>query len=40
MVTLPTDVTEDNAKGSFKNGILEVRPKKESNALKSRIAIE
>lgn len=40
LVTLPADVTEDEAKASFKNGILEVRLKKRSLPQKSRIAIE
>jgi HSP20 family protein len=40
MVTLPADVTEDDAKASFKNGILEVRLKKRTMPQKSRIAIE
>jgi HSP20 family protein len=40
MVTLPADVTEDDAKASFKNGILEVRLKKRTIPQKSRIAIE
>jgi len=39
MVTLPTDVTEDDAKAIFKNGILEVRLKKRRMLQKSRIAI-
>ena len=40
MVTLPADVTEDDAKANFKNGILEVRLKKRTMPKKSRIAIE
>ena len=40
MVTLPADVTEDDAKASFKTGILEVRLKKRTVPRKSRIAIE
>lgn len=40
MVTLPADVTEDDAKASFKNGILEVRLKKRIMPQKSRILIE
>lgn len=40
MVTLPADVTEDNAKASFKNGILEVWLKKRALPQKSRIMIE
>ena len=40
MVTLPADVTDDDAKASFRNGILEVRLKKRIIPQKSRIAIE
>ena len=40
MVTLPVDVTEDDAKASFKNGILEVRLKMRIMPQKSCIAIE
>jgi HSP20 family protein len=40
MVALPADVTEDAAKASFRNGILEVRLKKRAIPQKSRIAIE
>jgi HSP20 family protein len=40
VVTLPADVTEDDAKASFKNGILEVRLKKRIMPQKSRILIE
>jgi HSP20 family protein len=40
VVTLPADVTEDDAKASFKNGILEVRRKKRTMPQKSRIVIE
>jgi len=40
VVTLPADVTEDDAKASFKNGILEVRLKKRTMPQKSRIVIE
>ncbi|MHB8052399.1 MAG: Hsp20/alpha crystallin family protein [Methanoregula sp.] len=40
IVTLHADVTEEDAKASFKNGILEVRLKKRTMPQKSRIAIE
>ena len=40
MVTLPVDVTEDNAKASFKIGILELRLKKRRISQKSCFAIE
>ena len=40
MVTLPADVSEDNAKASFRNGILEVRLTKKIMPQKSRIVIE
>ena len=40
MVTLPAEVTEDDAKASLKNGILEVRLKKRTPPQKSRIATE
>jgi HSP20 family protein len=40
MVTLPADVTEDDAKATFKNGILEVRLKKRAKPQKSRIVVE
>jgi HSP20 family protein len=40
MVTLPADTAEDDARASFKNGILEVRLKKKTIPQKSRIAIE
>jgi HSP20 family molecular chaperone IbpA len=39
MVTLPADVTEDDVKASFKNGILEVRLKKRVMPQKSGIVI-
>ena len=40
MVTLPVDMTEDDAKASFKNGVLEIRLKKTRISPKSRIEIE
>jgi HSP20 family protein len=40
MVTLPADVSEDDVKASFKNGILEVRLKKKARPQTSRILIE
>jgi HSP20 family protein len=40
MITPPADMTEDDAKASFKNGILEVRLKKRTMPQKSCIAIE
>jgi HSP20 family protein len=40
IVALPAEVTEDNAKASFKNGVLEVILKKSSPSRKSRIMIE
>jgi HSP20 family protein len=40
IVALPVDVTEDDAKASFKNGVLEVRFKKAKILPKSRIEIE
>lgn len=40
MVTLPADVTEDDAKARFKNGILEVQLKKRGILQKSRIMIK
>jgi HSP20 family protein len=40
LVTLPADVTEKDAKASFKNGVLEVRLNKTKISLKSRIEIE
>jgi HSP20 family molecular chaperone IbpA len=39
MVTMPADVTEDDVKASFKNGILEVRLKKRVMPQKSGIVI-
>ena len=39
MVTLPADVTEDDANASFRNGILEVRQKKRMMPQKSGIVI-
>lgn len=40
VVVLPAEVTEDGAKASFKNGVLEVHLKKSIIAPKSRIEIE
>ena len=40
VVALPEDVTEDDAKASFKNGVLEVTLKKMKLARKTRIEIE
>jgi len=40
MVILPADVTEKDAKASFKNGVLEVRFNKSKISPKSRIEIE
>jgi len=40
LVTLPSDVTEKDAKASFKNGVLEVRFNKIKISPKSRIEIE
>ena len=40
LVTLPADVTEKDAKASFKNGVLEVRLNKTKISPKSRIEIE
>jgi HSP20 family protein len=40
VVVLPTDVTEENAKASFKNGVLEVTLRKTTIARKSKIEIE
>jgi len=40
IVALPTDVTEENSKASFKNGVLEVRLRKTKIAERSRIEIE
>jgi HSP20 family protein len=40
IVALPTEVTEDDAKASFKNGVLEVILKKSAPSRKSRIMIE
>jgi HSP20 family protein len=40
IVALPADVSEDNAKASFKNGVLEVTLKKTTLPQKSRIEIE
>jgi HSP20 family protein len=40
MVLLPADVTETDAKASFKNGVLEVRFSKSKISPKSRIQIE
>jgi HSP20 family protein len=39
-VRLPSDVTEDGATATFKNGVLEVRLKKTTIEAKKRIAIE
>jgi HSP20 family protein len=40
LVSLPADVTEKDAKASFKNGVLEVRLNKTKISPKSRIDIE
>jgi HSP20 family protein len=40
VVALPADVTEDEAKASFKNGVLEVTLKKMKRTKKTRIEIE
>lgn len=40
VVVLPAEVTEDDAKASFKNGVLEVQLKKSTIIPKSRIEIE
>lgn len=40
MVTLPAEVTEDDANASFRNGIREVRLKKRFVPQKSGITIE
>jgi HSP20 family protein len=40
VVSLPADVTDNDAKASFKNGVLEVRMKKTGQLPKSRIEIE
>jgi len=40
VVSLPADVTDNEAKASFKNGVLEVRMKKTGQLPKSRIEIE
>jgi HSP20 family protein len=40
IVVLPADVTETDAKASFKNGVLEVRFRKSKISPKSRIQIE
>lgn len=40
LVTMPTKVTDKDAKASFKNGVLEVRFRKTRISPKSRIAIE
>ena len=40
MVAMPADVTEKDAKASFKNGVLEVRFSKTKISPKSRIEIE
>jgi len=40
MVALPTDVTEEDAKASFKNGVLEVHLRKTKIPERSRIEIE
>jgi HSP20 family protein len=39
-ITLPCDVTEDDAQASFKNGVLEVHLKKMVLPVKSKIEIE
>jgi HSP20 family molecular chaperone IbpA len=38
-VALPVDVTQGDAKASFKNGVLEVRLKRQTIAPSSRIEI-
>jgi HSP20 family protein len=40
IVALPADVTDNTAKASFRNGVLEVSLKKTKQAKKTRIAIE
>jgi HSP20 family protein len=40
IVALPADVTEENARASFRNGVLEVTLKKAQPAKKTRIEIE
>jgi len=40
IVALPADVTDKDARASFRNGVLEVTLKKTKDAKKSRIAIE
>lgn len=40
IIALPTDVTEENSKASFRNGVLEVTLKKAKHAPEKRIAIE
>lgn len=40
IVALPTDVTKENSKASFKNGVLEVTLKKASGSARTRIEIE
>lgn len=40
IVALPVDVTDKDARASFRNGVLEVTLKKTRDAKKSRIAIE
>jgi HSP20 family protein len=40
IVALPTDVTEEDSKATFRNGVLEVRLKKTKIPQKSRIEIE
>jgi len=40
MVALPTDVMDENAKASFKNGVLEVRLRKMTLPARSHIEIE
>jgi len=40
IVTLPSEVTEDQSVASFRNGVLEVRLKKTKGSEKSRIRIE
>jgi len=40
VVVLPADVTENESKASFKNGVLEVHLKRSTIAPVSRIAIE
>ena len=40
IVALPADVTDKDARASFRNGVLEVTLKKTRDAKKSRIAIE